>query len=177
MNDPIYVIGQLLGAVAIVLGFVTYQMKTQKGLIAVNTTICIVFSVHYLMIGALPAMAMNAIGAIRGVFYYFREKRGSKSPLLPIIFAVVMAIAGVITWSGWYSVFVFTGLVVNTLCLGFSDPQKVRMSILVTSPLVLIYNIFALSIGGMIFESVSVVSSVIGIIRANRIKNASHKGA
>ena len=84
---------------------------------------------------------------------------------MPIAFAVIMGIAGVITWDAWYSIFSVLGLIINTLCMAFSDPQKVRKSILVSSPMVLVYDAFSLSIGGIIYESVAVVSSVIGLIR------------
>ena len=40
-----------------------------------------------------------------------------------------------------------------------------RKSILVTSPLVLIYDVFTLSIGGIVYETVAIVSSIIGIVR------------
>ena len=54
---------------------------------------------------------------------------------------------------------------INTLCLSFTDPQKIRWSILVTSPMVLIYDAFVSSFGGVIYESVVIISSIIGIIR------------
>ena len=50
------------------------------------------------------------------------------------------------------------------------DPQNIRKSILVTSPLVLIYNIFEFSIGGIANESLSIVSSLIGIVRDKKAK-------
>lgn len=44
-----------------------------------------------------------------------------------------------------------------------------RKSILVTSPLVLVYNIFARSVPGVFNETIALVSSIIGIIR--HVKN------
>ena len=154
-----------MGVVAIAFGFISYQMKTQKQLLAMQLATCIIFCVHYLLIGAFTGMAMNCVGVLRNIVYYHRNKRGDTRMLWPVIFAVVMGIMGLLTWDAWYSVFVFVGLIINTLCFAFSDPQKVRGSILVTSPLVLIYDIFTLSIGGIIYESVAIISSLIGIFR------------
>ena len=92
-------------------------------------------------------------------------KKGDKSMLWPLIFTSILAIIGLLTWNGWYSIFVFLGLIINSMCMAFSDPQNVRKSILVTSPMVLIYDAFTLSIGGFIYESVAIISSLIGIIR------------
>ena len=54
-----------------------------------------------------------------------------------IVFTVLMGIMGILSWSDWYSIFVFLGLVINSYCMSFKDPQNIRKSILVTSPLVL----------------------------------------
>jgi hypothetical protein len=120
------------------------------------------------MLGAITGMAMNIVSLIRCVVYYFRNRSGSTERITPIIFTVIMAIMGIVTWNAWYSVFIFLGLVINTMCMAFSDPQKVRASIFVTSPMVIVYDIFTLSIGGIIYESVAITSSVIGFIRNKR---------
>lgn len=168
MEQVTYMIGQALGVVAIVLGFVSYQMKTQKQLLVMQIITCVVFCVHYMLIGAVSGMSLNAVCALRNIVYYYRNKRNDTSLIWPSIFAVILGIIGILTWEAWYSVFVFSGLIINTLCLAFTDPQKVRKSILVTSPLVIIYDVFALSIGGIVYESVAIISSVIGIIRNNK---------
>lgn len=163
--EPIFIAGQIFGIIAIALGFLSYQMKTQEKLILMQALTGLVFIIHYLMIGAVTGMAMNIVGLIRCIVYYFRNKKGSNEKVTPIIFAVIMGIIGILTWESWYSVFVFLGLIINTLCLALSDPQKVRASILVTSPLVLIYDAFAQSFGGIVYESVAIISALIGIIR------------
>jgi hypothetical protein len=82
---------------------------------------------------------------------------------------------GIISWEAWYSIFVFAGMVIHAFCMSFSNAQNVRKSILVTSPLVLIYDAFALSIGGIIYESVAVTSALIGIIRYRKTKKADNE--
>ncbi|MBE6608880.1 MAG: YgjV family protein [Ruminococcaceae bacterium] len=170
MEEIIYIAGQGLGIVAIALGFLSYQMHTQKQLLLMQTATAIVFCLHYLMIGAISGMALNIVNIFRNVVYYYRNQKGSNGKLIPILFAILLGVIGIFTWEAWYSIFVFLGLIINTLCMSFSDPQNVRKSILVTSPMVLIYDAFALSIGGMIYESVAIVSSVIGILRNKKNK-------
>ena len=67
--DFAYIIGQTLGFIAVALGFLTYQMKTQKQLLIVLMITCCVFSVHYFLLGALPGCMLNLVGAVRCVFY------------------------------------------------------------------------------------------------------------
>ena len=165
LEEILYIIGQGFGVVAIALGFISFQLKTQGQLLLAQTATATVFCLHYALIGGFTGMAMNMVGIVRCVAFYFRNKKGSKSLFLPITFGVIMAIAGILTWEAWYSIFVFLGLVINSLCLAFSNPQNVRKSILVTSPMVIIYDVFVLSVGGIVYESVAIASSLIGIIR------------
>ena len=74
----------------------------------------------------------------------------------------------IITWDNIYSLLVITGLVINSLCMSFKNPHNIRKSILVTSPLVLIYDIIVSSVGGAVYESIAIISAVIGIIRYSK---------
>ena len=161
-------IGQLFGVAAIVLGFLSYQTKTSKKLLIVQMVTCAVFCVHYLLIGAISAFVLNGIGLVRNIVYANRDKKIFSYKFYPVLFAVIMGIMGALSWQNIFSVFIILGLVINTLCLCLEHPQNIRKSILVTSPLVIIYNISVLSIGGIIYESVSIISSIIGIFRYHK---------
>ncbi len=165
MDQFIYIFGQCLGGVAIALGFATYQMKTQKQILLLQIITTAVFGLHYLMIGAMTGMAMNLIGIVRTLTYYLRYGKKGGEKIIPIFFAIVLGAAGILTWDAWYSVFVVLGLVIHTLCLALHNPHKMRQSIMITSPLVLIYDVFTLSIGGIIYETVALFSSIIGMVR------------
>ncbi len=143
-------------------------MRTQKQLLVLQTITGAVFGVHYWLVGATAGMALNFIVILRNISYYYRNQKGRRDIIMPIVFAVIMGIAGVITWDAWYSVFSVLGLIISTLCMAFSDPQKVRKSILITSPMVLVYNAFSLSMGSIVYESIAVISSVIGLVRMRK---------
>ena len=160
-----YIIGQILGIVAVFLGFLNYQVKTREKLLFVHTATLVCFILHYGLIGAYAGMAMNAVGLVRNVIFYFVGKQGKVSPVLAASFAVVVGIMGIMNWEAWYSVFCLFGLVINSYALSFSKPENVRKSILITSPLVLTYDVFACSYGGAAYETVAIVSAVIGLIR------------
>ena len=165
-----YWIGQALGILAIALGFLTYQVRTQRAVIVAQMAVAFCFVLHFLLIGAVTGMALNVVALIRNLAYFWREKQGKRGQILPIAFTVVMAIVGLLTWEAWYSVFMLAGLVINSYCMSFYDPQKVRASILVSSPMALLYDILVLSIGGAIYESVAVISAAVGLWRFYRKK-------
>lgn len=169
-------IGQLLGIAAVVFGFISYQMKTSRGILIFQLTTALIFSAHYFLIGALTAMALNLLGAISCVFYFFRYKRGGKSIIEPIVFIALVIVASILTWEGWYSAFIMSGLVVNSISLALSNAQKTRLCMFLKSPLCLIYNIIVSSGGGIIYECVVLVSSLIGIIKNRSSKVTDETG-
>lgn len=169
------IFGQLMGLVAVVLGFVSYQMRTQKQLLAAQIATTVAFCIHYYFIGASSGMVLNLLGIARNLAYYHRDKPLLSGKKCPIFFAVVMGMVGLLSWQDYYSIFVVLGLVINTICLSFTDPQAIRKSILVTSPMVLIYDAFVFSIGGMIYESVAIISSIIGIVRCHKARKAEER--
>ena len=164
------IIGQIFGIITVILGFIMYQIKDAKRLLLVQICICFTFCTHYFLIEATSGLVLNAVGSVRSIMYYNREKLGKFEKYIPVIFAVIMGIMGIYFWEAWYSIFVVVGLVINSVALSFKNPQNLRKSILITSPLVIIYDSFIMSIGGIIFESVSVISSVIGLIRYKNSK-------
>lgn len=170
-TDIIYISGQLLGVVAVILGFVSFQMKTPGGVLIFQTSTALVFSAHYLLIGATSAMALNLFGAVKCLLYFFRDRRGSKSVFEPILFTVLELLIGIFTWEGWYSIFIVSGLAIDSISLALPDAQKMRYCMFVKSPLCLIYNAIVLSGGGVVYECAVLISSAIGIIKTRRKKS------
>ena len=97
--------------------------------------------------------------------------------MIPVIFAVIMGAMGAMSWQGWPSLFVIAGLVINSFGMRFRDPQNIRRSILISSPLVIVYNSIFRSWGGIVYESVAIASSAIGLIRYKKDANAEGKEA
>ena len=167
--DWAMLIGQGLGVVAVILGFITYQMKSPKVLLIINMITCGVFCLHYLLIGAISGFVMNGMCMIRNVVYTNRDKKIFASPVWPFVFAVIMLIAGLVTWQDWNSLLMVSALVINTLALSLKNAQHIRFSLLLTCPLVMIYDVLLNSYGGIAFEAMSIVSAIIGIIRFRKV--------
>ena len=167
-----YIIGQGFGILAVILGFATYQLKSKRQLLFMQSMVAVAFVIHYGLIAAFPAMAMNAVNIVRNFVYDIRTKRGITSYTFPSFFVAVQCAMCVMNWDAWYSIFLLLGIGINTYCMALSDPQKVRKSIILTSPMVLTYDIFAGSIGGSIYETVAMISAIIGVARHKEDKTS-----
>ena len=170
-NIP-YLIGQALGIVAVILGFVSFQRKTAAGIILTQMSAALVFALHYTLLSAPTAIALNLLFAVNCVYCYFRDRRGSKEKIGTYVLIVLVIAIGIVTWEGWYTGSLVVGLVFNTVSIALNDPQKTRKMMLVKTPLCFLYNLMVGSVGGMVYETVVLISSVIGIVRYGRKKKS-----
>lgn len=169
MEATLYYIGQALGIVAVILGFISYQMKLPRGIILTQLATAMVFAAHYLLIGAVTAAVLNFLAGLKCIAYYFRDKRGSRSLVEPIVFIVLVIVSGILTWESWYSIALMLGLVVDTVGLAMPDAQMTRRFVFVKSPLCLLYNAMVFSVGGIIYECAVLISSVIGLMKYRKV--------
>ncbi len=160
-----YVIGQLIGIVSVILTFISYQAKNSKKLLVLQTVSTTGFIIHYLLIGAASGFLLNIVCVIRNLIYYFKNVKIFSYSFYPYLLALVLAVLGAMSWQGPVSLLIIVALMINTVCLSSSDTQFLRKSVLLTCSMILLYNFFVRSYGGMINEAIAIVSSAIGIYR------------
>lgn len=165
MQSFITLIGHILGFVAVGLFFYSYQVTSKRSLMIIQTVATALSCVQYLLIGAFSGFALNIVCIIRNFIFYFRDKNQRTDLASPIVLSLCIAAASVLSWEGVHSLLITLGLVVNTMCMGICNAKVFRKTILVSSSLILIYNIFAFSYSGILSESISLVSVIIGILR------------
>ena len=163
------IIGQILSIVAVILGFITFQTKTPRGILIFQLLTALVFSAHYFLIGAMSAAGLNFIAAIKCLCYYLRDRKDKKGIVIPMIFTVLVIVTSILTWDGWYSLFIMTGLTILTISFAFSA-NTIRKMNLIKSPLCLVYNVCVLSIGGIIYEMATFISTITTLIRERKAR-------
>ena len=159
------IFGQIFGVIATVITFFSYQVNSKKLLLLLQTAATVCVCVSYLLLGATSGFVMNLVCIVRNAVFYFQKSHSAINYTIAGLLALIMAALGFAAWQGPVSLLVIVGLSVNTMVLSMGKPQVLRISILFTSTLVLIYNIFVFSFGGIANEIVAILSSVIGIIR------------
>ena len=159
------IVGQTLSILATLITFLSYQMNRKQTVLITQTAATVCMCAGYFFLGATAGFALNVVGVVRNVTYYFMKGSRKTTLIVASCFAAVMVVLGVLSWQGWYSILIVPALAVNTVFLSLGDPQALRKSILGTSSAIFIYNIFVFSIGGMANELVAIVSSIVGILR------------
>lgn len=164
------IIGQVLGILATIVTVISYQMNTKKSLLLVQTAATTCTRLAYLFLGAASGFALNVVCIIRNVVFYFQKDTGRAHTVAAALLAFAMVVLGLLSWQGPVSLLIIAALAANTVFMSFGNPQLLRKSVLGTSTLVLLYNIFVFSLGGIANESLSIFSSAVGIARFRREK-------
>ena len=176
MQNFVTLIGHALGFISVGLFFYSYQRTQKRKIMIIQTVATALSCIQYLLIGAFSGFALNIVCIIRNFAFYYRDRKQSTDLVSPILFALCMGVVSIFSWEGIHSLLITLGLVVNTLCMGICDAKNFRKTILISSSLILIYNIFASSYSGVLSESISLISVVIGIIRFKGTKQSVNTG-
>ena len=163
-------IGQALGILATVITVISYQMNTKRSLLLVQTIATACTCLAYLFLGATSGFTLNIVCIIRNIVFYFQKDSGKVHTISALVLAAAMVAVGALSWQGPISLLIIVALAANTVFMSFGNPQLLRQSVLGTSSLVLLYNIFVFSIGGIANEGLSIVSSAVGIVRFRKEK-------
>ena len=158
-------IGQALGIIATLVTFTSYQFSTKRALLIIQSIATLCTCLSFLFLGASTGFALNIVCLVRNVIFYFQSERPKLQHVSAVLLAIVMIVLGALSWQGWISLLMIVGLAANTVFMSVRSLQLFRKSILLTSSMILLYDVFIFSIGGIFNEALSIVSSVVGIIR------------
>ena len=165
MNE---IIGQSLGIIATIITFISYQVNTKSRLLIIQTSATFCTCLSFLFLGASTGFALNIVCIARNISFYFQKNKSRAHTATALSLALVMIVLGIFSWQGPESLLIMIALAANTLFMATGDPQLLRKSVIVTSGMILAYNAIVFSIGGMTNEGISIISSIIGIIRFSK---------
>ena len=167
-EEIVFLIAQILGFLAMGLNIFSYQAKSGKGILIVQTVSASVWSAHFLMLGGLSGSLMNLISIPRNFVYSSREKYPLlKKKAVPSIFSILYVIAGVIvliTFKDFLDILPVFAMVIQAFSYHTQNEKLIRLWSLVSQPIWLIYNVFKFSIAGVLCEAFTIVSIIIALV-------------
>ena len=167
---------QILGIFGLVIIVLSYQFKSNRAFFIAQGTGSMFFFANFLLIGAWGGAFFNLVNLFRGLLLMKNPGKKWKLALIEIAYTACVAFSVILDPSLWSIFFVllpFTGLVVMTVLMVRAKPVPIRVfQIAWMSPSWIIHNVYNLSIGGLVCESLNMVSSAIFLIRRKReLKN------
>ena len=181
--EPIEIIAQIIGIVAMALNILSYQWKNQRNIILTQFFGSGLFVINFFMLGAATGAIINLLAVFRAIVFankkFFRADK--------VIWVVGFIAAFLASYAATFLVFgkgptafnliieflPIIGIIATTISFYMKDAKAVRRLALISSPAWLIYNVTQLAIGGIICEAVSLVSIIVGMLRHDRKNKAS----
>lgn len=163
---------QLLGYVAMACCLLSYQCKKNKHYFFMQTACGIAFTLHFFLLGAWSAMLLNAVAAVRGVFFSLGDKFHKQYIHLSIQVALLLCSILSVTVFGevwWIAICIFLAQSGGTLSQWTRNGKTIRMTqMLWVSPFWLINNFYYFTIGGILTESFNILSVLISMLRFHK---------
>lgn len=169
------IFAQILSIIAMTIALLSFQQKTQRRIVLFQFCSSFLFGVHFLLIAAPTGALLNFMAAARALVYSARGKKWADHwgwlllfSALPFgIYGLSFAAFGLApTLENFFIELLPTlGMISTTISFRMKKAAKVRAFSLISSPLWLVYNIIHFSIGGILTESFSLLSILIGILR------------
>lgn len=177
--EPIKMIAQAIGIVAMALNILSFQWKNQRSIIITQLFGAVLFVISFYLLGAVTGAVLNFLGILRGIV--FSNKRLFRAD--KVIWVLGFTVLFFASYAATFLVFdkepaafnliieflPIIGMIASTISFYLGDAKAVRRLALVSSPAWLVYNITQSAIGGIICEVVSLISITVGILRHDRI--------
>lgn len=157
---------QGIGFVAVAFFILSYQMKSNRLLFLFQLIGCSIFVVQFGILGAYTGALSLMINILRNalllranVWTWVR----SKKTMMGIL--VLLTAFTIWTWNGWISLLPLASVGVTTVGYWTDNAQRIRLSQLMGSPCTLLYDVLIHSWGGVLSESITLISIIVSIIR------------
>lgn len=166
VTHPTLILGNVFGLVATIFAVLSYQAGTPKKTLLLNSGTIISVMISYTFLGAWAGFSTNGICLLRNITYALTGKVALfRTKAWPYVAALVLGGVGFLSWQGPISLLVILALMANSVFIGLGDNQKLRWSILITSTMMVIYNLYFMAYLAAIMEMFSIVSAAVGLIR------------
>ena len=160
-----YILIQAIGLVGTILFFFSFQCKSNRSLFRIQFLSYLFYTIHLLLLGAVTGGISYVINVFRSVCLGSRW-RFAKGKGMCAAICLAQILAMIFTWSGWISLLPVTANIAATIGGYTHNPRKVRLAtMLVNSPLWIVYDVIVGSWAGILDEVVTELSILISIIR------------
>jgi hypothetical protein len=144
----------------------SYQMRFNRMLFLFQLIGCLIFIAQFSIMGAYTGALGLAVNVLRNLLLLKIGKwKWVESKIT--LSAILILLAGVTayTWAGWISLLPMLSVGISSIGYWTNNAQKIRLSQFIGSPCVLLYDVLIRSWGGVLNETITLVSIIISVIR------------
>ena len=171
-----YIISQGFALLSIIFDLIAAQRRKKADLLKMDTLAALCSSLHYAFLGAWSGLISKIVTTMRnGIAAYKAQNKRKSSKWLPVIFISLYIILGVITFDSPFSILPILAPSIYTIVIYNYDASVIRYAIVVTAIIWLIYDIYVLSIVGIVADIIITVNGLIAIYRYRKKQKKHHQ--
>ncbi|MCL1964738.1 MAG: YgjV family protein [Firmicutes bacterium] len=158
-----FVLSQIIGVIVIIVFVIAPHMKTKPALL-----LCIVIGnlltvIEFLLLGAMTEVAVISISTVRSIVFFLYSRSEKRAPAwVFLLFAGMQGGAVFVTWENWVSLLMLFD-VVQTYGQWQTNMKILRISAIVTSVPIAVYNILVGGYTGAVNQCCQAVSASIAL--------------
>lgn len=157
---------QLIGFVGVAFFILSYQIKSNRALFLFQLIGSIIFCVQFFIMGAYSGALSLVVNIIRNLLLLkVKEWSWVKNKVTLACIIAVLAVITIYTWDGMLSLMPFISVAVTSIGYWTDNAQKIRLSQMVGSPVILVYDAIIRSWGGVLNETIVIISIFVSIAR------------
>lgn len=155
----------ILGALGVITTVLVYQQKTAKRQLIWKMTTDIVWTGHYLALGAFSGMVTTGVAVLRSVVFLNKERKWAQSKLWLYIFLAASIGFSAAAWEGPRTLLTLIPSVACIIAFWIGNPMVTRLVSIPAGSMFLVYTILCHSMAGIVCEIFLVASAIVGVIR------------
>jgi len=161
-----YIISQIFVVIQYIFIITTYQVKTKKEIIIFNTLSGASTIISFICLKAYSGCMMSFVSIFRN-FLFLNMKEKDKTKLAIVL--TMLLILTIFTYNGILSLMPSIGTLLYTLSVWQNDTKIYKKYGIIIELSWLIYFIYVKSLFGIILESITLLSVIIGIKRDKKM--------
>lgn len=164
------ILAQIFGIIGMIIIISSFQFKDNKRFFIFQGLGSTFFFLNFIMIGAVAGALFNLTNLIRGLIFSKNRHKLWKLILVNALYTGSFVFSHFTVWGNWFQILLaflpYAALFFMSICMWNGNGKHIRISqVAYMSPAWIVHNIFNLSIGGLICETINMISSVIALIR------------
>jgi hypothetical protein len=159
-----FIISQILGAIGYSLLAYSFFKKKKKQILFIQIFAYIGFTTHYVLLGAVTGTVCNILGFIALIFIYFLSGDENKKKILVLILLPLLVAMSFFSYENIFSIFPVVACLLTFNSFMSKDENKIRFIGIISAVCWLIYAIIYVSYSAIIFEVVTVFSTIVAYI-------------
>lgn len=170
-----YILSQVFIVISYLFLVLTYQSKSRKNILIYSFVSLIANAISYVFLQAYTGLAMCFVAFFRNIIFMVDEKRNGKSDkikkkdiLILIVLYAISIISTVFTYDGFLSLLSVLATMLYTYSVWQKKTSVYKILGLPIGILWIAYNIYIMSIFGIILETILTISAIYGYYREKK---------